>query len=152
MGDTLLETRADEIEQKISSYRVLTYKASEIPLTYQNVVLARWLRSLKRLNEYFKLIDNNAYFNVYEKYIKTIISRPMAIARFAVLNDDHDIVLGWSITEGSALHFVHVQELNRKAGIGINLIPSDIKYITHTTRHWDKYLGKHFKVIFNPFI
>lgn len=70
----------------------------------------------------------------------------------AVLTDDTDVVLGWSVYEGSILHFVFVKRDARKQGIGTELIPKNAEVITHLTKSgkaiWKK---KHQYLKFNPF-
>ncbi len=142
------------IQEETPTYSIISYPAAHLPHEYRNVILARWLRSLRNLNDYFKLIDKEAYFNVYEKFIKMILDRPTVLIKLAVLTKDRDVVLGWSVLEGTALHYVHVQEDSRKKfGICSNLIPKDIKYFTHITKHWLSIWNNKYKSAkFNPFI
>jgi hypothetical protein len=150
----LLQSFEGEEGQKTEAQlAVISYPSNTLPDSYRNVILSRWLRSLRQYNDYFKLIDKNAYFDVYEKYIKLIIYRPNTVIRLAVLKDDQDVVLGWSIIEGTILHYVHVPELWRGKGISDLLIPKDIKCCTHVTKYWLNMWQKKYKhVIFNPFL
>jgi GNAT superfamily N-acetyltransferase len=97
------------------------------------MVLSKWLRSLRYGNDYFRLIDAQAYFRVYHDYIEGILARSRTRMRLAVLTDDHDVVLGFAAHEGGILHYVHVHKDMRKQGIGRALLPDDIDTITHVT-------------------
>lgn len=149
-----METRTDEettVEE--STYSIISYPAAQLPKTYHSMVFSKWLRSLRHGNEYFKLIDSNAYFAVYQKYIEVLLSRPNTIIKIAVLTNEPDTALGFSVVEGFTLHYVHVHKDNRKAGIAMSLIPKNIEYTTHLTKDgMSLWASKFPKVIFNPFI
>lgn len=112
------------------------------------MVLAKWLRSLRYGNEFFKLWNANdyieevdgkeilhpGYFSRYEEYILNLLVRPRSIVRMAVLTDDRDVVLGWSLVEGQTLHYVHVQHDYRNQGIGRSIVPSNIETFSHITK------------------
>src|SRR5271166_2264578 len=134
-----------------ASYTVLKYQGSELPEQYKALVFSKWLRSLRYGNEYFKLIDQVVYFRMYHKYIELILSRIRTIVSLAVLSDDKDVVLGFSVTESVVLHYTHVHANQRKQGIAKSLC-KDIEIITHITNDGLKIWGKYPEVKFNPFI
>lgn len=116
------------------------------------MVYAKWLRSLRYGNEFFKLIDPEAYYEAYNQIVARILSQESCLVKIAALSDDLDVALGFCVTRGTILDFVHVHKDNRKIGIATKLIPGDIDTITHLTMTgmsiWNnKY--KHWK--FNPF-
>lgn len=115
------------------------------------MIFSKWLRSLRFGNEYFKLIDSDSYYHSYHIYINQLLQRPSVFVHLAVLSDDHDVVLGFSVMELGVLHYVHVHKDQRKQGIGTNLA-KDFHTITHLTHIgvsiWNK---KYPKVRFNPF-
>jgi len=120
------------------------------------MILAQWLRSLRHLNDYFKLIDQNIYYGSYEPYIKSILQRTNTEVRLALLSDEPDVVLGWAVIENNTLHYVHVKEDQycsfRNKGIATQLIPKEIKQFSHVTSHWLKIWPKKFsELTFNPF-
>lgn len=153
MGNTELEARGNGVEaSKEASYSVISYKGSELPEQYYNMVLSKWLRTLKYGCDYYKLIASDPYFSAYTKYIKILLNRPNTIIRLAVLSDDKDVVLGWSAVEGPALHYVWVESNQRNQGIATALIPKQFDYITHITNSGVGMWHKKFpKVQFNPF-
>lgn len=141
-----------ETEKSEASYKIIKFKASELPEQYRNMVFSKMLRSLRFGNEYFKLIEPGIYYDIYNTYIKSLLSRPSAVVNLAVLSDDLDVVLGWSLIEPKKLHYVHVQKDMRNQGIGQELCKEPFDTITHITLKgvnlWNKYYRE---VKFNPF-
>lgn len=132
MGDQILEQGSDGIEA--SSYSIISFPAATLPLQYQNFVKAKWKRSLRHGNDYFKLSDSDSFFRAYERFINHLCARPDCVIRLAVLTEDRDVVLGFSISEGHTLHYVFVQYEQRNKGIARSLVPMRIDVITHLTK------------------
>lgn len=117
------------------------------------MIFSKWLRSLRYGNDFFKLIDPEAYYSRYEAMIQRILRAPETEVRLAVLSDDHDVVLGFSVSRGSALDYVHVHKIQRRQGIGKNLVPDGITTITHLTKTRLTIWGsKYGEWKFNPFV
>lgn len=132
MGDKNLGADADGIKE--SSYSVISFPASKLPETYQNFVKSKWKRTLRHGNDYFKLTDSDSFFANYERFINHLLARASAVIRLAVLTEDPDVVLGFSLIEGNTLHYVYVQHEQRNRGIGRSLVPVKIEIITHLTK------------------
>jgi hypothetical protein len=150
MGDTKLETRADDTEK--AAYQVIAYPSASFPNQYRHMILSKWMRSLRYENSYFKLVNSDSYYAAYQRYIASLLARPNGTLRLAVLSDDHDVVLGWSLTERSTLHYVWVAHEQRNKSIAKSLVPILISKITHLTntgmRIWNSKLPD---AIFDPF-
>jgi GNAT superfamily N-acetyltransferase len=101
---------------------------------YIALIFSKWLRSLKYDNDYFRLIDDKAYYAAYHRYIQSILDRRDCVVSAAVLSSDADVVLGFSVAERDILHYVHVHRDNRRLGIGRRLLPAGICTISHLTR------------------
>lgn len=135
-----------------SSYKIISYKASAMPKSYWNMVLSKWLRSLRFGCDYMRIIDKDIYFKGYQIYIEQIFKRPEATIRLAVLSDDEDVVLGWAVYEGPRLHYIYVNRDFRKAGIGTALYSKDTEEISHvTTIGMSIWASKKPHLKFNPF-
>jgi GNAT superfamily N-acetyltransferase len=153
VGNQELESGTTEIplEEK-ASYLVVPYLGKDLPENYRNMVLAKWLRTLRFGNDFFRLIDSHGYFSAYQVYIKSILSRPQCIVRLAVLSDDQDVCLGFSVSEPEIAHYCWVHKDNRKIGIGRALMQFPFKYMTHLTSIsmtiWNK---KYKECKFDPF-
>lgn len=137
-------------ETPSSSYTVVRYQSTALPEQYKGLVFSKWLRSLRYGNEYFKLIDQESYFRVYHKYIELVLSRLDCVVKLAVLSDNKDVVLGFSIMETEKLHYVHIHKDHRKQGIARSLCKG-FNTITHITNDGLKVWGKYPKIKFNPF-
>ncbi len=78
--------------------------------------------------------------------------RPNTLVRVAVLSDDPDVALGFSVSEGHVLHYVHTQKDVFRQGIARSLVPFEVKVLTHLTKTgmmlWSTKLPE---AIFNPF-
>lgn len=121
--------------QESPSYDVVAYRGQHLPQRYQGAVFSRWLMSLRYGNRYFRLILASSYFERYGKYIRQVIQQPDTMIRLAVLSDDHDVLLGFSVTRGKILDYVHVHRDSRRQGIGTKIVPTDIRTFTHITNH-----------------
>ncbi len=147
----------------MSTYSIIKYKSSELPKQYQSMVLSKWLRSLRHGNPLFKSIDSIPYYRQYQQYIELLLSRPNSIIRLAVLTDEPDTVLGFSVARDEILDYIYVNgpikgldedSTSRRKGIGRMLMPKTITTMTHVTltaidiwRNNPKYK----KLKFNPF-
>lgn len=154
MGTEGIHTEAAKQERSIltSSYSVLVYPADVLPESYRPVIFSKWLRSLRHGNDYFKLIDVESYWSTYSKYIDSLLHRGDTVVRLAVLTDDKDVVLGFSLTRGTILEFVYVHKDHRKVGIGTSLVPKSTTTITHLTKTALTIWGsKYSNWKFNPF-
>jgi hypothetical protein len=130
------------------------YPGSYFPESYSALVFSKFLRGLRYGNDLFKLIDSHSYFRVYHLVLESILNRPHTQIKFAVLTDDPDTVLGFSITEKNILHWIGVDKLqrNQRAGIVDSLLPSEVKVLTHITKAgMNLWHNKFPRAIFNPF-
>ncbi len=136
------------------SYKIISFPSAQIPEDYIGFVYSKWLRSLKHGNPLFKKIDNGEYYKKYHIYIGKLLEKPDSIARFAVLSDDEDIALGFSITREDLLDYIYVTADYRKHGIGTRLMPEGITTFGHITltalNIWQK-KEKYRYLKFNPF-
>ncbi len=152
MGAQVLHEKAAESADGMSRYRIAQYKGQELPPAYTGVVYAKWLRSLRNGNDYYKLADPARFYAAYQRHIGHVLSLPDTVVRIAVLSDEPDVVLGFSVSRSDILDYVHVHKDQRRHGIGTNLVPPGIKYITHLTKTglciWGSKYG-HWK--FDPF-
>lgn len=135
-----------------ASYKIISFKGSEIPSSYEGFIFSSWLRSLRKGNEMFAATDSGQYYREYHAFIGNLLKKPDSVVRMAVLVDDPDVVLGFSASREDVLDYVYVHFHQRGLKISDMLIPSNITTFTHMTKMWlpiwqSKY--KHWK--FNPF-
>lgn len=137
----------------LEAYQVVRYSGPQLPKSYHAAIYSGWKHSLRKGNDYFRLIRPISAFNAaYDLYIGRILSQPKTQVRLAVMVSDPDVVLGFSVSSGSLLHYVYVQESQRGHGIGRSLVPADIDTVSHLTRTGLTIWGSKFpKWIFNPF-
>lgn len=145
---------AKQEDSVAASYVVRSSDAFNLPASYRNLIFAKWLRSLRYGNDLFRLIDPAAYYPAYHKFITAILGHADCVIRLAVLSDEHDVVLGFSVSRGEILDYVHVHRDMRRQGIARKLLPDDITTFTHITKNAQAILKKQPKVVwkFNPFV
>lgn len=131
----------------------MQFAGSAMPETYKNMIYSKWLRSLRYGNDYFRLIDADSYYRSYNIYIESILKRSNLLIRLAVLTDNHDVVLGFSVIEEDILHYCHTHKDIRRQGIARSLVKLPINFITHLTKTgmiiWNAKLTN---AAFNPFL
>ena len=147
VGSEALEPTSKGIKEE--RYRLVPYKGIEIPPDFKNLVIAPFLNSLRYGNDLFKLIDKDAYYFSYGKYIELLLQRPNTQVKFAILDDD--TILGWCISEDKTLHYVWVKKEVRRQGIAQALMPK-FDVISHITNRGINIWVNHYpQVRFNPF-
>ncbi len=138
----------------VSTYKIIHVHGNDPILEpYLGFIIGNWMTTLKDTNQWFELIDPDKYFTAYKQFIKAILKKPGTEVKCAILAEDTDIVIGFSVFEGSQLHYVFVKPEVRNKGIATILVPKRIDVITHLTVPgvviWKTKLPK---AIFNPFI
>lgn len=150
MGSQELEPTRDESEEVESSYKIIPYAGHSLPFEFRNSIIAPFLNSLRYGNDLYKLIDKDAYFTNYGKYIDIILLRPNMRVKIAMLKDK--TVLGWSLVENKTLHYIWVKKEVRRQGIGRSLLPKEFDTISHITNKAIGIWVNHYpEVRFNPF-
>lgn len=109
---------------------------------------SRWLKGLYYGNDWFRLIDQEKYFDFYRKVIEALIFK--STITVACLVEDQDTILGFSVTRNNVLDWVFVLPAFRKMGIGKSLIPNNIDTVTHLTKVGKALKPKSWK--FDPFL
>lgn len=146
MGNQKLESETTKPEEK---YKLITYPAIQLPEEYTHLIKAPFLNLLRYGNDLFKLVDKEAYFPNYGRYIDSLMKRKNSVVKLAVLDDE--TVLGWSLFEERVVHFVWVKNEVRRQGIGKSLLPKEFDTITHiTNKGMNIWAAKFPEVKFNP--
>lgn len=115
-----------------------------------NFIYNTWLYSLYNGSDYQNM-EKGEFMNAYKNVIHNILTRPGVFTLVACLEDDPDVILGWSCFEGEEnpiLHYVYVKKLWRGKQIPLMIVP-DFKEYTHATRHFLSIKPK--KTTYNPF-
>lgn len=138
----------------MSTYKILTYAGHDPAIKpYRSMIYSDFMRSLRFGNEWYKLIDSDCYYAVYKQIIDRLLLRDDTVVKLAVLSDDLDNCLGWSLSEGITLHYVFVKKDLRHQGIGAELMSSPFKQVTHLTKIGQSIRKNKFPTTkFNPFL
>lgn len=149
-----METGRTEVRlAEKATYSVIPHLGRDLPEEYRNLVLVKWMRTLRFGNDFFKLIESSAYFSSYQEYIKKLLQRPQCIVRIACLTEDPDVILGFSVSEPDTLHYVWCEkDSRRKFGIARALTQFPFSTFTHLTNVGMSIWSKKFpEAKFNPF-
>jgi len=135
-------------------YRIITIPGADPRLKpYLGIIYSNWLRTLRFTNDWFKLINRGVYYARYKEVIQMLLTRPDTQVNLAVLADDPDACIGWSVYEPHKLHYLFVRRGGRRQGIGTALMPLDINEFSHLTLPgvviWKT---KYPELTFNPFL
>lgn len=134
MGSEDLHTAADRTQGGMSGYIVRTFRGDVVPDDYRGLIYSKWMRSLRYGNDYYRLMDEKSFYPAYQRHITNILACPDAVVHIAVLAEDHDVVLGFSVCRDKVLDYVHVHKEQRLHGIGRRLVPGNIDRVTHMTK------------------
>jgi GNAT superfamily N-acetyltransferase len=149
VGDKELEFETNDLE-KVAHYKLVKYPANQLPGEYRNLVIAPFKTTLRYGNDLFKLIDKEAYFEKYSKYIDILLQRPDSIITLAVLDD---VILGWCLYERTIVHYIWVKKEVRRQGIGQALLPKYFGIISHITNIGLKLWANYYPLVrFDPFV
>lgn len=114
-----------------------------------NFVLASMLRSLYYGNEFYNKIEKASFFKNYEVIVKQILDKSQTVV--AVLQEDEDVILGYSIGAPEVLHFVFVKQAWRKQGIAKKMFNLyNFTTVTHLTKVGDP-IRERIGLTFDPF-
>lgn len=115
-------------------------------------IFATWLKGLRYGNELFELIDATVYFEVYHQVIQKILTAPGTQVSVACLSSDPDTIVGYAVSNGATLHWVHVKSAWRNIGVAKQLVAPTTTTVTHVTKVGIGILKNHPKLSFNPFL
>lgn len=113
-------------------------------------IYATWLHGLYFGCEFFRDTREKTFYDNYKRVIKNILEERHATITVSCLKEDHDVILGYSVSEKDCLHWVFVKESWRKIGIAKSLIPFGIVVVSNQTK-----VGRSIKPKgwdFNPFL
>jgi len=116
----------------------------------ESFIYATWLRGLRYGNSWFERIDETLYFENYRQVVRALLASCQV--KIACLKETPDVIIGYSVSDGPRLHWVHVKENWRRMGIATDLLPKDFSCYSHLTKVGIEILKNHKTLIFNPFL
>jgi hypothetical protein len=69
----------------------------------------------------------------------------------ACLKEDPDVILGYSVTDGTRIHWVHLKAAWRGIGLARSLIPKNADSASHMTKIGLAITKKYPQIKFRPF-
>jgi hypothetical protein len=113
-----------------------------------NFLLSTFLKGLYYGSKFWSLVDQEAFFQNYEPFIKQLMLR--SDVKIACLIDDPDVILSYCMYKDNVIHFIFSKKSYRKLGIAKLLYPKGIDTCSHITDSGDS-IRKKLGLIFNPF-
>lgn len=136
----------DDKIHKNSLITVRTGEYDDIPFIYST-----WLKGLRWGSEWHKSVDQDSYFKGQHRVIEKILHDPKTTIKVACLKDTPEIIVAYAVYTGETLHWCQVKADWRLIGLSKDLIPLNIKVVSHVTKAGVSMLKKHPHVIFNPY-
>ncbi len=131
--------------------KIISFSGTNLPKQYEALVFSKWLRSLRKGNALFRYVDSHQYYSEYHDFIEKLLQKPDCIVKLAILSDDEDVVLGFSVSREHVLDYVYVQPEQRGQKLSEILIPKQITTFSHITKAWSHiWQAKYKEWIFNP--
>lgn len=113
-----------------------------------NFILSTMLKGLFYGSKFWSEVDQDSFFKNYEPFIKQLLVK--SNVKVACLEDDADVILGYSMYHNDTAHFVFVKKSYRKLGIAKLLWPDNISTVSHITDIGNS-IRKRMNLKFNPF-
>lgn len=117
----------------------------------RNFILATWLKGLRYGNDWYGLIDADAYYKNYHAFLEKLLASPGVAVSVACLKEDPEVILGYSVSHGTVLDWIFCKKAWRGIGIARSLVPADIDSVSHLTDAGRSILKRNPAVKFNPF-
>ena len=103
--------------------------------TDHNFIFATWLRGLYYGCAFYRQTEKQKFMEVYSRVVQNVLFKPGVELKIVCLKEDHDTIIGYSITEEVAdlniLHWVFIKPEWRKCGVSKALIPETTNVVTH---------------------
>lgn len=118
-------------------------------------ILATALRGLYYGDSWFSQIPKDVFMREYHTILERAIGAPGVIIKLAVMADDPEVIFGYVIyhplEEGVSLDYIFVKSAFRGNGLARQLLPENIKSVSHVTKVGKALLPKIAPAFFNPF-
>lgn len=97
----------------------------------------------------YSQIDRDVFYAVYPAVVQSLLDS--GTVRVAVLQDDEEVIVGYSVTRGTSLDWVFVKHAWRRQGVAKLLLQDQgISSCSHLTK-LGNILRKNKQITFNPF-
>ncbi len=122
------------------------------PETDKAFVLSTILKGLYYGDSWFSLIPKDIFMQNYHPFLEKLLFSPGVDVNVACLIEDPDVIIGYSATTNSVLHWIFVKKSWRGIGVAKILLPEKTSSVSHLTDLGRKLLPKLPGAVFNPFV
>lgn len=119
---------------------------TDLPFIYRSILMGTYFgnKPAKGLKldpkssvDYFGAINQDTFMHHFHHYLDHLFTHPGLVIKVACLQSDKDVILGFSVSKGSSLHFVFVKPDWRGIGLARDLTPTGITSVSGFTRVGD---------------
>lgn len=121
------------------------------PDTDKPFVMSTWIKGLYYGDSWFSLIPKDVFMSNYHPFLERLLDSPGVEVTVACLVEDPDVIVGYSVTTNTALHWVFCKKAWRRIGVARLLLPKTVSAVSHLTDLGRKLLPALPGAIFNPF-
>lgn len=129
----------------------------ELAVGDEAFILSTWLKGLLFGGDnLYRRIPKAIYFKNHHAILEKILAHPATTVKLAVLKEDADVILGYSVYRvaggQTVLDWTFVKKEWRGIGIAKSLCPENVYAVTNLTRVGGAILEKHPNTIYNPYL
>lgn len=118
-----------------------------------NCIYATWLRCYKHSSAFARRIPDRVFYEQHHAVVGRLLARAEVLV--VTPRGEPGVILGYSVTEPSVIHFVYVKKPFRRMGIAtallVHLDPNACVF-THWTEGWDFLHRKWPNAQYNPYM
>lgn len=117
----------------------------------KHFILSTWLRGLYYGETLYSLMEKATFMELYKKVLDYLVTN--SYIQVMCLKEDPNIIIGYSVLslDKKILHWLYVKKNFRNIGVATDLVPKDVKVVTHLTKS-GIILLKRKNMIYNPFL
>jgi len=132
-------------ENSPSEVKVRKVKKADLPF-----ILSSWFESYWKAHASKRGLAYETYKSYQDDLIKRLLHRSLVLVACPVFDDTE--ILGYSVTEGSTLHYVYVKSVYRRMGIATGLASMPLTVYTHGAEKPGRRFAESLGLLFNPYL
>ncbi len=112
-------------------------------------IISTWLSGQYHGSPYWSQMPKEVFYSEYTEIINSILHNPDTRVNVAILSDDPNVLLGFTVYSRTTMHWIYTKKDYRSSGIMRLLWPNNITTASSTTLPGAAIARKK-KLIFNP--
>lgn len=134
------------IKSSLELVSIRNYEPDDEAFIYQT-----WLKGYRHGNSMHRGMDTGTFEKGYRPAITALLKK--SLVKIACLKESPNVVLGYSVSEGTKLHWIFVRSVWKGMGIMSLLLPLRFNSVSHKTNAFERILKEKFPhVKYDPFL